>query len=104
MEPIVASVVYVIAQSVSRWFTDFGTLLSAITALASVIAACIAVRFSQQQMKMHKQHNRRMATPHLSGWAHTDPSRKTFFFTLENNGRGPAIAREIKLWVDGELQ
>ncbi|UVE17860.1 hypothetical protein NVV93_00210 [Pseudomonas sp. LS44] len=103
MEPIVDSVVYVIPPSGS-WFADLATLLSAIAALASVIVACIAVRFSHQQIKLHEQHNRRMVTPHLSGWAHTDPSHKTFFFTLENNGLGPAIAREIKFWVDGELQ
>jgi len=103
MEPIVDAVVYVIPQS-SSGYAELATLLSAIAALASVIVACVAVRFSHKQIMMYEQHNRLMATPHLSAWNRTDKNLKAYFYTLENNGLGPAIAREIKLWVDGELQ
>jgi phosphatidylserine synthase len=91
MEPIVDAVVYVISPSGSG-YAELATLLSAIAAFASVIVACVAVRLSHKQIKMFEQHNRLMATPHLSAWNRTDKKLKAYFFTLENNGLGPAIA------------
>jgi len=102
MGTIVDYVVYVVASQES-WLTEAGTLLSAVAAFASVIVATLALRFSHKQINMHELHNRLMATPHLSPWNRTDPTTRTYFFTIENNGLGPAIIREVKLWVDGEL-
>jgi len=100
---MVDSVMQVIPQALSV-LSELAPLLSAIAALASVIIACVAVWFSHKQMNMHEQHNRLMATPHLSGWNHVEDATGTYIFTLENNGLGPAIVREISLWVDGVLQ
>lgn len=101
MEPIQDYVVYVVTAQ-EGWLSEVSTLLTALAAFASVFIACIAVRFSARQIKMHEQHNRRMATPHLSAWNSTDVKAKSYCFTLENNGLGPAIIREVSLWVDGE--
>lgn len=86
MEPIQDYVVYVV---------------TALTAFALVFVACIAVRVSARQIKMHEQHTRRMATPHLSVCNSADINTRSYCCTLENNGLGPAIIREVCLWVDG---
>ncbi|MND35823.1 hypothetical protein D3C80_264700 [compost metagenome] len=101
MEPLQDYVVYVVAAQ-EGWWSQVSTLLTALAAFASVFVACIAVRFSARQIKMHELHNRRMATPHLSAWNSSDVKAKTYSYTLENNGLGPAIIREVSLWVDGE--
>ena len=100
MEPIQDYVVYVVTAQ-EGWLSEVSTLLTALAAFASVFVACIAVRFSARQIKMHERHNRRMATPHLSAWNSTDVKTSSYCFTLENNGLGPAIIREVSLWVDG---
>ncbi len=100
MEPIQDYVVYVVTAQ-EGWLSEVSTLLTALAAFASVFVACIAVRFSTRQKKMHEQHNRRMATPHLSAWNSTDVKARSYCFTVENNGLGPAIIREVYLWVDG---
>jgi len=101
MESIVDYVVYVIPEAASS-LSEISNTLAAIASLASVLIACLALRFSNKQIKMHEQHNRLMATPHLSGWNHIDGDAGTFIFTLENNGLGPAIVREINLLIDGK--
>lgn len=103
MESIVDYVVYVIPES-TGWLSELATFLSAIASLASVCIACLALWFSRTQMKMHEQHNRLMATPHLSGWSHVDNSSGTFIYTLENTGLGPVIVSEVTLLVDGVQQ
>ncbi|PSS51672.1 hypothetical protein [Pseudomonas sp. BBP2017] len=100
MEPIQDYVVNLVTAQ-SGWLSEVSTLLTAVVAFASVFVACVAVRLSARQIKMHEQHNRRMATPHLSAWNSTDVETRSYCFTLENNGLGPAIIREVCLWVDG---
>ncbi|MGH8383525.1 hypothetical protein [Pseudomonas sp.] len=101
MEPLQDYVVYVVTAW-EGWLSQVSTLLTALVAFASVLVACIAVRFSSRQRKMHEQHHRRMATPHLAAWNSTDVNTQSCSFILENNGLGPAIIREVSLWVDGE--
>ncbi len=101
MESVVDYVVYVIPEAASS-LSEISNVLAAIASLASVLIACLALRFSNKQIKMHEQHNRLMATPHLSGWNHINSDSGTYTFTLENNGLGPAIVREISLLVDGK--
>ena len=101
MEPLQDYVVYVVTAE-AGWWSEVSTLLTALAAFASVFVACIALRFSARQIKMHELHNRRMATPHLSAWNSTDVKTRSYCYTLENNGLGPAIIREVSLWVDGQ--
>ncbi|TDF86250.1 hypothetical protein [Pseudomonas sp. H9] len=101
MEPLQDYVVYVVTAQ-EGWLSELSTLLTAFAAFASVLVACIAVRFSARQIKLHELHNRRMATPHLSAWNSTDVKARSYCYTLENNGLGPAIIREVNLWVDGQ--
>jgi hypothetical protein len=103
MESIVDYVVYVIPEAASS-LSEISNFLAAFASLVSVLIACLALRFSSKQIKIHEQHNRLMATPHLSGWNHINSDTDTYTFTLENNGLGPAIVREITLLVDGNPQ
>lgn len=102
MQPLQDYVVYVVTAQ-EGWMSELSTLLTALAAFASVLVACIAVRFSARQIKTFELHNRRMATPHLSAWNSTDVKARSYSYTLENNGLGPAIIREVSLWVDGVL-
>lgn len=101
MEPIADSVMQVIRQQ-AQGLTELATLLSAIAALASVIVACAAVWYTRRQVKMQEQHNRLMVTPHLSGWTHIDGDARTFAYTVENTGIGPAVIKAITFEVDGQ--
>lgn len=94
-------VVYVIPSETS-WLSEAASGLSALAALASVVIAVTAVWISRRQLKMHEQHNKKMATPHISSWIAISTDDKTLEYSIQNNGLGPAIVKNIALSVDGK--
>lgn len=97
MQPAVDSVVYIISNDPG---SDWATSLSAIAAIFSVITACIALVFTHKQNKMHEKHNKLMATPYLSSMIGANEDTNEFSFQIENVGLGPAIIKEITVFIN----
>ncbi|WP_394561831.1 hypothetical protein [Aquipseudomonas alcaligenes] len=100
MEPVVGTVTCV-AQGSESILTQLSAGTSAVAAVASVVCALAALWYSNRQIKIHDQHNRKMAQPHLAGWNHISHDPELYVYSLENVGLGPAVIKSIRLEVDG---
>lgn len=73
-----------------------------ITGVSSSIIALCALVFSIWQAVQARKHNRISFRPHLTSWAHIEPTKGVYAVELINNGLGPALIRSFTVKVDGK--
>nr|WP_312231149.1 hypothetical protein [Pseudomonas sp.] len=101
MDPVLDSVVYIIPQA-GGWLSDAAGVLAALAATFSTLVAVIALRHTQRQMALQKQHNILMVTPHLSTDTALSIASNSFTYTINNNGIGPAIIKRVTIYAYGK--
>ncbi|HEF4758623.1 TPA: hypothetical protein SAN82_001027 [Pseudomonas putida] len=69
----------------------------------SAIPAFVALWFTFRQNSLTKKHNKLMVKPHLDDLVREDVHSLQYEYSITNNGIGPAIVVDIKIFVDGLL-
>lgn len=101
MNPATDMVVYVIPGA-SGGLSEWAGAIAAIGAVFSAAAALIALYFSIKQIKEHDRHNKLMTRPYLTSNTSVLSIDNVFSYSIENNGLGPAVIKDVRVLVDGK--
>ena len=69
--------------------------------ISSILTALLALRFTDKQTELSRQHNRLSVRPHLSINYRIESDSFGRCFELANNGTGPAIIKATTVFLSG---
>lgn len=74
-----------------------------VAAVSSAVIALCALFLAIWQGYQARKYNRISVTPHLTTWTHSDEKKNLYVIEVINNGIGPAVIQNFRMYVDGQL-